>query len=671
MSAFRRLSQHHDGSPEMASSTEVVVDLDETRVDFTELPPSRVTCSLCTKVLRNPHFTSCCSNNLCLKCAQQLESDGSGCPNCNEPAFTYAFDESMQQSINELLVRCQHVSEGCMWFGRLELLFQHMQKNCHFISQPCPLDCGQNVTQSKMKEHKTKLCKKRSYRCEHCNKYEATYEEAEKNHFSVCEKFPVACPNQCPMKKVPKDRLQYHVKNECLYQDSLPCKLSFAGCNARMQRKDLSVHIQRNMVEHVTLLCSAILTQREELEAKLSDIQSRPPPAAMASQPVEQTLAKEETEAVLRELLCGKEEEVKQLRSELQSVKTEKDSQIQSLLETISALRSSLQQQEERMAAVEKQGANLKKSFSLLKTFLPNPLPTTFTIPKFNELRQSDKWWYSRPFYVQVSGYRLGMFVFCNGVLDGKGTHVSVFLYLVKGEYDGDLEWPFRGSVVVHMLNQRGDYNHHQKVVRFTDDTPMAVCSRVLTGDMAKEGNGPTQFISHPNISYNADKDTEFLKNDCLKIRVTSFHGRSGGKGGTLPRNETSKNRTMEKSHSMDTHASTVHSHEEVAQSPITKSPTIREEGMEFPGSTDPPFSSSPSSESSDRREDEQLKKDEVTEAEPKKGEDSKSGSGKEDSTEDVEEKEESKEDSDGDKKAPGELDDLAALKEEMGKMQF
>ena len=150
MTTFRKLSQQQDSHVEMAASSEVVVDLDETRVDFTELPPGRVKCSLCTKVLRSPQFTSCCSNNLCLKCAQQLEGDGSGCPNCNEAAFTYAFDESMQQSINGLFVRCQHVSEGCMWFGRLESLFQHMEHNCHFISLPCPLECGQKVTQNRI-----------------------------------------------------------------------------------------------------------------------------------------------------------------------------------------------------------------------------------------------------------------------------------------------------------------------------------------------------------------------------------------------------------------------------------------------------------------------------------------------------------------------------------------
>ena len=464
---------------------------------------------------------------------------------------------------------------------------------------------------------------------------------------------------------MPKDQLQHHIQNECLHQDNVPCRLSFAGCDVRMLRKDIALHIQRNMVEHVSLLCSAILKQREELDAKLVEIQSRPPPTA-AGQPTEQKLDKEETEAVLRELLHGKEEEVKQLRSELALVKTEKDSQIQSLLETVSALRSSLQQQEERMAAVEMQSSDLKKNISHLKTFLPNPLPTTFTIPKFDQLRQSDKWWYSRPFYVQVSGYRLGMFVFCNGVLDGKGSHVSVFLYLVRGEYDGELEWPFRGSVVIHMLNQRGDYNHHQKVVRFTDDTPLAVCSRVLVGDMAKEGNGPTQFISHPNLSYNADKDTEFLKNDCLKIRVTSFHGHSGNKGGTLPRNGASKTRIMEKTQSMDTHASTVTRSEERAQSPLTKSPTIKEdESMEFPESSDQHSQPSTSSESNDKQEDDAPSKNGVLEnEEPKK--------------DDVPAEDDGKKEAEGPKAVNGmaenglgELGNFASLKKEMDKIQF
>ena len=52
----------------------------------------------------------------------------------------------------------------------------------------------------------------------------------------------------------------------------------------------------------------------------------------------------------------------------------------------------------------------------------------------------------------------LGVFPGGNG--EGRGTHVSLFIHIMKGESDSQLKWPFRGSVVIEMLNQQADHTH-------------------------------------------------------------------------------------------------------------------------------------------------------------------------------------------------------------------
>ena len=45
----------------------------------------------------------------------------------------------------------------------------------------------------------------------------------------------------------------------------------------------------------------------------------------------------------------------------------------------------------------------------------------------------------------------------------GKGTHISMFGYLLKGDYDDELNWLLTADVVVlDILNWRGDNNHHR-----------------------------------------------------------------------------------------------------------------------------------------------------------------------------------------------------------------
>ena len=68
----------------------------------------------------------------------------------------------------------------------------------------------------------------------------------------------------------------------------------------------------------------------------------------------------------------------------------------------------------------------------------------------------------SKPFYTGPKGYKMCLGVFPGGNGDGKGNSISVFIHMMKGECDSELKWPFRGSVVVELLNQMADHTHHR-----------------------------------------------------------------------------------------------------------------------------------------------------------------------------------------------------------------
>ena len=62
---------------------------------------------------------------------------------------------------------------------------------------------------------------------------------------------------------------------------------------------------------------------------------------------------------------------------------------------------------------------------------------------------------YSDPFYTHRYGYKLCVRLYLNGDGIGKETHLSVFLVIMKGEYDALLRWPFRDKVTIRLLNQK------------------------------------------------------------------------------------------------------------------------------------------------------------------------------------------------------------------------
>ena len=60
---------------------------------------------------------------------------------------------------------------------------------------------------------------------------------------------------------------------------------------------------------------------------------------------------------------------------------------------------------------------------------------------------------YSPPFYTDVHGYRvcLRAYLFGDGV--GKGTHISLFIVVMRSEYDEILPWPFQHYVILSLIN--------------------------------------------------------------------------------------------------------------------------------------------------------------------------------------------------------------------------
>ena len=61
---------------------------------------------------------------------------------------------------------------------------------------------------------------------------------------------------------------------------------------------------------------------------------------------------------------------------------------------------------------------------------------------------------YSPPFYTSIHGYRVCLRAYLNGDGSGKGTHISLFVVIMKSEYDDLLAWPFAHTVTLSLINQ-------------------------------------------------------------------------------------------------------------------------------------------------------------------------------------------------------------------------
>ena len=147
--------------------------------------------------------------------------------------------------------------------------------------------------------------------------------------------------------------------------------------------------------------------------------------------------------------------------------------------------------------------------------------PLVIKMSQFSQLKVNNKRWYSPGFYTHTCGYKMCFSVDANGYGAGKGTHVSEFLHLMKGENDDALTWPIKYMCTITLLNQLKDEGHHTVTINSPEgkDDIALYLSRVLSDDKAA-GWGFAQFIAHTKLDLQEVKQCQYLKDDSLYFRV-------------------------------------------------------------------------------------------------------------------------------------------------------
>ena len=124
------------------------------------------------------------------------------------------------------------------------------------------------------------------------------------------------------------------------------------------------------------------------------------------------------------------------------------------------------------------------------------------------------------PFLTFKGGYQMTLRLCASGCGDGKDTHVSVYLHLMKGPHDDELlqfgRWPLSGVFAITLLNQFDDNLHCASYLPFNENICSNCTRRVEKENELAHGYGFDQLrllSSFNNSLYN--------KNDSLYFRIS------------------------------------------------------------------------------------------------------------------------------------------------------
>ncbi len=185
--------------------------------------------------------------------------------------------------------------------------------------------------------------------------------------------------------------------------------------------------------------------------------------------------------------------------------------QRENLLTHISLLATSHAKQQNKITRLE---AELEPLQQLLETEPPivnsRPLgPPVFTMTNFQQRKKNNDIRYSPPVYTHHQGYKICLQVIANGSKTVKGTHVSVYIHFMIGEFDDSLKWPFRGEISFQLLDQVNGRDHYTYTLTYDDEVPDTTGGRVTKGERSL-GWGISKFIAHTEL------EPKYLRNDTL-----------------------------------------------------------------------------------------------------------------------------------------------------------
>ena len=150
--------------------------------------------------------------------------------------------------------------------------------------------------------------------------------------------------------------------------------------------------------------------------------------------------------------------------------------------------------------------------------------PVMFTLDNFHERKEKEQIWLSPYFYSHKYGYKLQLKIIPNGAGDGHGTHISMSVIFVPGEFDDLLSWPFCGIVTIHLINQRKNGPNVVHTVNFTTVDNLHFRKRPCldVDDKNRTGLGTHKFIAHAELGEGAGvfAEREYIRNNCLSLCV-------------------------------------------------------------------------------------------------------------------------------------------------------
>lgn len=507
-------------------------------------------CPLCRGVVLNPQQNSC-GHIYCYHCLQGLLDSSSPlgplCPVDGAvitPAEVFQ-DNCCKREISCLEVYCTNYPT-CTSVVTLQRLQEHLS-SCQYQQLQCTNPgCRAALQRRHLQEHLSSTCPQRTEPCPHCQ--QPLRLSLVQDHLkSSCPQVEVNCPNCCSQ-RIPRHQLLQH-------QDSCPevlvdCAYRRFGCPVQDRRGNVMLHQDAAVNHHMLLILRSNTHLEQQVEALqgeallrqqevqtnsllLAGLQKKMVPVLQQSSSHELMVSEaQRTLSRQEDVLSSVQLEVQQVTRGLSSGREELDQLRKSLEEVIQevsvteALKEHLETLEEKLrrhaSLLQLHAAQLSRNEQHLQELGAASYDgkLIWKIDGFRRRREAEAKGQppcltSVPFHTGRCGYKMAAKAYLNGDGEGRGTHLSLYVVLMQGDFDALLPWPFKQNVSLSLLDQSGARNHCS--LNFRPD-PASKSFHRPAAESVNVASGFSCFI--PLTKLENPQNASYLDDDALFVKV-------------------------------------------------------------------------------------------------------------------------------------------------------
>ncbi|XP_068688044.1 TNF receptor-associated factor 4-like isoform X3 [Montipora foliosa] len=512
---------------------------------FVSSVPEDELCPICSSPLKEPVQTRC-GHRFCSLCLEKSMKRMPVCPIDRRSLDSGDIfpDRATERKILDYQVKCPSENDSCQWIGELRNIEEHFS-SCQKFPCICPQSCGQtSIPRNEINTHLERYCDLTSVACLYSH---------------------VGCSVMVPRSALERHlqaSMETHLSFACQRLQELQNKLvitdkRFEELEAELVRNNDLEELRKSIMEKIGRL-EASLSASNKTEIANTNRKVEKVEAACFRKQQENDEFVENTRRILEELQREVDVVKRRLQEQLSTpVGTGTEPRPGTSLKRPTMLtptappypRPAMRLPRldhrikkagyERLPETMEDGSENMNDDSQQNALSINP-PNAFSqelspeiyitnkfiwkITQFDDCLQkakndSRKYLLSDLFQSGPYGYRMCAEVHPNGLNEGQDTHLSIFVCLLKGEYDDILPWPFSQKVKITLMDQQPN-TYLRRNIQMTslprNNSHLTRCySKPSEASPRNVAFGFCKFISQERL-----KTKRYLVNDTIFVGV-------------------------------------------------------------------------------------------------------------------------------------------------------